>query len=60
MPGTRTAGNLHYCYTDPPGQDTSPSQVTVNNVGTHLQLSILRQIGVNDIDLLTRIWVSKS
>ena len=29
--------------TDSPGQDASPSQV----LGTHLQVNILRQIGVN-------------
>ena len=40
--------NLECSYTDSPGRDTSPSQVS-NSVCTHLQLSRLRQSRVNKI-----------
>ena len=44
-----SASSLECSCTDSPGRDASPSQVPSNNAGTHLQLNILRQIGVNEI-----------
>ena len=43
--GIHSASNLDCSWTDPPGRTLVHCRYLPNNVGTHLQLSKLRQIG---------------